>query len=428
MSTYNWTDGEIVNAQKLNAYGDGIDQAREEILNATANPPKIQNGTWWTWDTATNTYKNTNVPATGQVSVTAEYQVSDSGTSVPTGTWSQTIPTLVKGKYLWTRNTFNDGTVAYSVSYNGVDGSGAVYSVNGEVGNVEINTNKIGAETNKNLLDNPFFTINQRGNSVYPAGAASYTVDRWRKSAPCEVTVLSDGVDVKFTESNPSSFGLGFWEIVDVSKYVGETITMSVWTTGATDLYARLRFVDSSDSFIRTDAIDTLIDGISTKTVIVPSNAAHVWLQIGNKPNNAAGSTIKIKACKLEIGPVSTLALDHEPNYATELLKCQKYYYCIRMANNSTRAIGAGFFSGTTSARLFVPCPTEFRTTPTVTKTGDIVIVGNGSTYSWNSVTVSSGKGNIVALIVGLTSAQSNTAAILRISSITDALEFSADL
>lgn len=60
-------------------------------------------------------------------STTVTYQVSSSGTSTPTGSWSSTIPTVGEGKYLWTKTvvTYSDGksTTSYSVSRNGVDGN-----------------------------------------------------------------------------------------------------------------------------------------------------------------------------------------------------------------------------------------------------------------------------------------------------------------
>ena len=65
---------------------------------------------------------------------TVGYQQSTSGTLAPSGTWSETIPTVTPGNFLWTRTqlTFNDGTTitAYSVSRYGIDGSGAVSTVN----------------------------------------------------------------------------------------------------------------------------------------------------------------------------------------------------------------------------------------------------------------------------------------------------------
>ena len=62
---------------------------------------------------------------------TVEYMVSDSGTIVPSGSWSTTIPTVPQGKYLWTKvtTTFNTGSpaVSYSVARMGIDGGEVFY-------------------------------------------------------------------------------------------------------------------------------------------------------------------------------------------------------------------------------------------------------------------------------------------------------------
>ena len=75
---------------------------------------------------------DTGDPAT-LASSSVEYQVSDSGTIIPSGSWSTSIPVVAQGRYLWTRttNTFNTGNpvVSYSVSRMGMDGSGSVSSV-----------------------------------------------------------------------------------------------------------------------------------------------------------------------------------------------------------------------------------------------------------------------------------------------------------
>lgn len=74
-------------------------------------------------------YKGTN--GTNGTSVTVSktevtYQVSTSGTTAPTGTWSATMPSCDQGLYLWTKTyvKYSDGkdTTSYSVSYKGVDG------------------------------------------------------------------------------------------------------------------------------------------------------------------------------------------------------------------------------------------------------------------------------------------------------------------
>ena len=99
---------------------------------------------------------DTGSPATLVGSVT-EYLASDSGTIVPSGSWTVTVPAVAQGKYLWTRvtQTYNTGSpvVSYSVSRIGMDGSGSVSSVN-EVspdsnGNVQLTPDDIGADTKK---------------------------------------------------------------------------------------------------------------------------------------------------------------------------------------------------------------------------------------------------------------------------------------
>lgn len=78
--------------------------------------------------------------------ITIEYCSSKRASVVPTGEWiSDRVP--VKGEYLWARITFrwyeNTSSVFYVVSYQGLDGSGAVSSVNGETGNVVLDANTL---------------------------------------------------------------------------------------------------------------------------------------------------------------------------------------------------------------------------------------------------------------------------------------------
>lgn len=78
---------------------------------------------------------NTGTAASLQSSV-VEYQVSDSGIATPGGVWGTAVPIVPAGKFLWTRVTitFNTGNpiVFYSVAKYGIDGSGAVSSVNSQ--------------------------------------------------------------------------------------------------------------------------------------------------------------------------------------------------------------------------------------------------------------------------------------------------------
>ena len=81
------------------------------------------------------------------------YQVSDSGTIIPSGVWVSSVPAVSQGKYLWTKTElqFNSGdpVVSYSVTRMGIDGSGSVSSVAGvppdETGNVDLAAADVGA-------------------------------------------------------------------------------------------------------------------------------------------------------------------------------------------------------------------------------------------------------------------------------------------
>lgn len=86
----------------------------------------------YTQEPSTNPSQYTWMRTTGQngasvKSTKTEWAINTSSVDEPTSGWSATIPTLQKGKYLWTRTTweYTDGTtsVAYTVNYIPVDGS-----------------------------------------------------------------------------------------------------------------------------------------------------------------------------------------------------------------------------------------------------------------------------------------------------------------
>lgn len=95
---------------------------------------------------------DTGAPASVQ-SRSVGYQVSTSGTIIPDGDWSASVPVVPQGRYLWTRTTvqFNSGdpVVSYSVARFGMDGSGTVVSVCGNDpdsdGNVDLTAGDVGA-------------------------------------------------------------------------------------------------------------------------------------------------------------------------------------------------------------------------------------------------------------------------------------------
>lgn len=102
--------------------------------------------------TVTNGKKGAKGDTGAAASVTSssvQYVESASGTTVPSSGWQDNPPTVAQGNYLWTKVviTFSDGTpvTSYSVARYGVDGSGAVDSVNGQSGAVTLTASDVGA-------------------------------------------------------------------------------------------------------------------------------------------------------------------------------------------------------------------------------------------------------------------------------------------
>ena len=166
-----------------------------EKTSSTGTNPVIDTYTVTFADTSTTTFNVTNGVkgdrgATGPqgpkgdnatiTSTSVQYQAWSSGVSYPTGTWVDNVPAVGQGEYLWTRTIVNylDGaqTVSYSVSRMGVDGSGAVSTVNSVLpdgsGNVQLTASDVGALPAS--YQAPVTSVNgQTGDVVVSAGVTS---------------------------------------------------------------------------------------------------------------------------------------------------------------------------------------------------------------------------------------------------------------
>ena len=79
--------------------------------------------------TSTFTVSRNGIAGLGIANTDVHYQKSTSGTTVPTGAWTVTIPKVAPNEYLWTRTTItytdDSSTVSYSVGKMGADGRDA---------------------------------------------------------------------------------------------------------------------------------------------------------------------------------------------------------------------------------------------------------------------------------------------------------------
>lgn len=201
--------------------------------------------------------------------------------------------------------------------------------------------------TNPNLLDNPWLQLNQRG---FTSGVTSnnYCLDRWRSN---NATIAYNSTDQTIYIITNATFS----QKIEPKLYeylVGQTVTLSC-------MYA-----DGS---------------IDSGTVVVPNtgssyaaNTPRLGLNGDNKQFQIySNANVTIKAFKLELGTVSTLANDTPPNYADELDRCQYYFERIS-AGTANLTIGTGIGTGT---YFYTPIKLHpKRTAPTVTYSGSVGI------------------------------------------------------
>ena len=220
------------------------------------------------------------------------------------------------------------------------------------------------ANSNRNLLDNPWFTVNQRGYTSNNLLQLQYWADRWLRNTSTNgqgSLSLSNGVVTLTAPSGGGAFGNILQRMADPSIINGKTITLSLLKSDGTII---------SGSFVRTmGTAQTAYNSNNIKLQISASNA--VVVQVEN------GASISFKAVKLELGSYSTLANDVPPDYGEELRKCQRYF--IRLKNSGWTILGSGYASSATNLRVLIPLPVTMRATPTRSYSGSFEVIGNGS-------------------------------------------------
>lgn len=363
---------------------------------------------------------------------TAEYMVSDSGTIVPSGSWSTTIPTVPQGKYLWTRvtTTFNTGSpaVSYSVTRMGIDGTGSVSTVNDkspdESGNValtaadiatsggvsvEAKLNTLDEEKqplltpgdnisisgsviatkafpcNPNLLDNWYFgkPVNQMGQTEWLSSASVNVpcVDRWnwwgQYAADATLKLSNDGLQLIGT-AGVAGLYQGISQKIEKDRLpVGATVTLSALVKAEAD--ASIILSMGGQNYV-TVAVQANVWELITFTSNAPSVEQTYDISI---QRNTAGATFTVKAVKLELGSQQTLAhkengvwvLNEIPKVSDQLAKCQWYLQGIRPYNENYNGryatFALGFAESATVAAIYLVGRPSMRTKPVITAPGN---------------------------------------------------------
>lgn len=264
------------------------------------------------------------------------------------------------------------------------------------------------AITNPNLLDNPWFTINQRGFTTGNT-MASYTVDRWRIQHQhfTSVTLSNDVITLLHDETSNGSELAQYFEYERLKDAVGKPITLSIMLSNG-NVYSDTAILPTAAS---TAVIVNSIDNINNTGYYCKTGwrDEKPYVRIGS---SIANDTISIKAVKLELGSVSTLAMDTVPNYTTELLKCQRYFTRIKgfpSTDNVNTLLGMGLgFTDSINVKAIkssIILPTTMRymsPSMTISNANDLVYeTGNSSTrQEATSVSSLNGNGNVISYYI----------------------------
>lgn len=164
--------------------------------------------------------------------------------------------------------------------------------------------------SNPNLLINPDFKINQKGQESYTSGGFEYTVDRWRVSS-AKVSVSDNGLMIQSTGNS------GSWVSQKFEKELEGVFTLSVKVS---NINGKAYLTNPTNRVTITSA------GIYSVTL---SNLSEFNMFI------EASTSVTIEWAKLEQGSIATPFV--APNYMEELMKCRYFYY---QANVGAEIVG----------------------------------------------------------------------------------------
>ena len=382
----------------------------------------------YTWSLIKGEKGQTGDPATIVTNKT-EYQVSDSGTIIPSGIWSTSIPVVTPGKFLWARTTtqFNTGTpnYSYSISRFGIDGTGSVVTVNGvspdEFGNVELTAEQLeclglagGTMTGPihmsgqvidglndptgdteaarkayvdksvreaapvNLLDNSDFRnpVNQRGVTTW--NYIGYGIDRWFTSGTsANIFVTGNGLQGSATY---------LVQRFEINKLRGATkVTAAVKVNGA--VYSGVADISNFGTGANINMIP----------VVPGTTGVYLYSETGTVAQFyfIAPSDVIIEWAALYPGEYSgeNLPEYHPKGYATELAECRRYYYTSPVEGVRAGAVVTLPCPSLSFCPLNAQFPVSMRIIPTVTITSVLAFSGssNPQTSALTTPEVSSG-------------------------------------
>lgn len=199
-------------------------------------------------------------------------------------------------------------------------------AIEAHAGNTDIHTTaaEVAAMvSNPNLLINPDFAVNQRGQTEYTA--SGYTVDRWQITASSKLTP-HDGY-ITFESTVDKATAPLYQKCENPAALSGKTVTLSfdcdLKTEGA---WISVQAI-TNGSWSPSTPVHITDTGRNVKSTVInlPDNLTDLRVALViHGTDSAPLAAVDIYGAKLEIGEVATPIVPADP--ATELAKCQRYY------------------------------------------------------------------------------------------------------
>lgn len=238
---------------------------------------------------------------------------------------------------------------------------------------------------NENLLINPDFAINQRGAETIESDGSSaeqnrrYFVDRWMAHSNTYRTKFKfsrksaqGGIKGTLLENSEQNVALSyFFENDYINKFRGKTVTVSFYVSELVRQGEGTGNANRNNLFLwgKVNGVEQQVDGsldinetgyYSRSFTFPDTELDKIALRIyfaDYRYGSVAGDSMTLDWIKMELGDVATPFCPPEP--ATELLKCQRYYYKavggVYNWNNATPIADYGYLT------INVPFPVEMR-------------------------------------------------------------------
>ena len=233
-----------------------------------------------------------------------------------------------------------------------------------------------GMVSGKNLLINPDLRIDQRGEAIYTATSNSWvrTVDGWVLNTSAEGVEATYNAATKTLSLLNDGYAILRQSLENSAALSGRTLTLSVELASVPAIEWNIQlWAKTADGGTSNLGMSKSTDNSAALTVDIPDLADDDVLQMIIAI--AAVGAISLQSAQFELGSVATPFVPPDP--ATELLKCQRYFYRYGGLSYTTTLPAVVAPTNPTFANGYLTLPAPMRVTPSLTPSDGIAVIDN---------------------------------------------------